>query len=528
VGASWSTLRAPCGDDNVVIVPSATPFIVNVTAKVVMRTLTLWRRGGLIEISRAANAGLILVRPTRPSLPAPINGCACSAGSFVSNNMCFSCPLGTFSVANASSCLPCGPSGTDADFDPSTPCLPCTSNSVGPCLPATQTTTTTTTTTTSTATTTRTTTTTTTVFTNPRTFVFIQVPKIEGLHPFYTTGSTDGYSVRGVTDRVQTLSGARVVNTFVQGGQLLLVRNVTYTFQMQGVTCPLILTTSDQGGQLAERFTAGVTIPSGVSGSQAFDFTPGNSAPNQLYYQCSTAIRMGYIINIVNPASSRFRMNTPFNSIANRLPTFTSDIRSTLANILARYLKMTTSTVLAAITIDRVFDGSIVVDYSVQPDLADSQQLACAMSRAPSFILPGLPSGSYNFSANTETQLASWPGCGGCDCAAVLGESSASETEESSGGGGNLLMYAAAGGGGGALILLIIGVILCRRRRNSRARSADKDGIAMNGLVGNQININTLQLQDIIADGYYGKIRLAVMPVGVLEGGEGVRLSCVR
>ena len=108
-------------------------------------------------------------------------------------------------------------------------------------------------------------------------------------HPYYRQGYAAGFIISGV-----------------QGRELTLTRGVTYTFRMVSVssTHPFYISTDPDGAGAGE-------FLDGVTGSRAFNnstltFTPGESAPALLYYQCynSEHTKMGWKINIVDGVSA--------------------------------------------------------------------------------------------------------------------------------------------------------------------------------------------------------------------------------
>ena len=83
---------------------------------------------------------------------------------------------------------------------------------------------------------------------------------------------------------------------------LTLERGTTYTFQMQNVPSnhPFYISTSDVGAGTGE-YTEGVT-GSMATGNETLTFTPSESTPDQLYYQCGFHQYMGWQINVVDAA----------------------------------------------------------------------------------------------------------------------------------------------------------------------------------------------------------------------------------
>jgi hypothetical protein len=100
-------------------------------------------------------------------------------------------------------------------------------------------------------------------------------------HPFFGEGSAIGYTINGV-----------------QGDELNLVRGTKYVFDINTPTHPFYISSDDTGVGAGE-------ITDGVTGSKTqngtLTFTPNNSHPDMLYYQCSEHPKMGYKINISDP-----------------------------------------------------------------------------------------------------------------------------------------------------------------------------------------------------------------------------------
>jgi hypothetical protein len=89
------------------------------------------------------------------------------------------------------------------------------------------------------------------------------------------------------------------------------------------------------------------------------------------------------------------------------------------------------------------------------------------------------------------------------------------------------MLFAVAGAGGAvALIVLVLVLLVCRRRRDNRSsgeEGQDKSAsMSLNPLASGPLSLNSLQLQETIAEGYYGRVSLAAMPVrkrGKMRGG---------
>jgi len=102
-------------------------------------------------------------------------------------------------------------------------------------------------------------------------------------HPYFGTGSGNGYTIDGV-----------------QGKELTLIRGITYSFSVLAPGHPFFISTSPVGGpaNLASEVTEGVTGSMVTNGT--LTFTPNASHPNLLYYQCGAHNNMGWRINIVD------------------------------------------------------------------------------------------------------------------------------------------------------------------------------------------------------------------------------------
>ncbi len=111
------------------------------------------------------------------------------------------------------------------------------------------------------------------------TFMVMDVMK-DPSHPYYGVGSAMGYEIDGV-----------------QGKELTLVRGITYTFNINAPGHPFYISTDPNGAGAGE-------VTQGVTGSQTdvgiLTFTPDNSHPSLLYYQCFSHLNMGWKLNIVN------------------------------------------------------------------------------------------------------------------------------------------------------------------------------------------------------------------------------------
>ena len=113
-------------------------------------------------------------------------------------------------------------------------------------------------------------------------FSIISLPKNHS-HPQFGIGSGNGYEVDGI-----------------QGKELTLIRGITYSFSLLVPGHPFFISTSIVGGpsNLASEVTQGV-VNSMITSGTLF-FTPDNTHPSLLYYQCAAHNNMGWKINIVD------------------------------------------------------------------------------------------------------------------------------------------------------------------------------------------------------------------------------------
>ncbi len=111
-------------------------------------------------------------------------------------------------------------------------------------------------------------------------------------HPQYGTGSANGFTLDNI-----------------QGKELTFIRGITYYFSILTPGHPFFISTSAVGGpgNLASEVTNGVTGSMTTNGTLAF--TPNNSHPALLYYQCAAHNNMGWKINIVDAVSSGYLGN---------------------------------------------------------------------------------------------------------------------------------------------------------------------------------------------------------------------------
>lgn len=115
---------------------------------------------------------------------------------------------------------------------------------------------------------------------------FISLVTKDKTHPFFGAGDKFGFAIDGV-----------------QGGEIVLERGKTYTFEIH--SSPLhdvYLSASDIGWGSA-------AVESGVKGNFTYDgemvFTPDQSTPGLLYYQCQNHKSMGGRIFVVNAGESK-------------------------------------------------------------------------------------------------------------------------------------------------------------------------------------------------------------------------------
>jgi hypothetical protein len=103
-------------------------------------------------------------------------------------------------------------------------------------------------------------------------------------HPQFGQGARpDGFTIDGV-----------------QGKELTLIRGITYTFSVMAPSHAFFISTSSVGGpaNLASEVTHGVTNSMVSTGT--LTFTPDNTHPNLLFYQCGIHDYMGWKIRIVD------------------------------------------------------------------------------------------------------------------------------------------------------------------------------------------------------------------------------------
>ena len=101
-------------------------------------------------------------------------------------------------------------------------------------------------------------------------------------HPQFNIGHDDGYLIDGI-----------------EGRELFLKRNETYTFNVNAPGHPFYFTHGDPvGGPSGTPFTDGVVGAPTQSGTVTF--TPNGSTPSPLYYACQSHTNMGWRIHIVD------------------------------------------------------------------------------------------------------------------------------------------------------------------------------------------------------------------------------------
>jgi trimeric autotransporter adhesin len=108
-------------------------------------------------------------------------------------------------------------------------------------------------------------------------------------HPYYNVGSSFGYTVNGV-----------------QGRELTLFRGITYSFNVNLPGHPIHISTDAVGGNFNNEITNGVTNSRAETGTMTF--TPNNSHPALLWYQCGQHANMGWKINIMDPIVTTYNV----------------------------------------------------------------------------------------------------------------------------------------------------------------------------------------------------------------------------
>lgn len=105
-------------------------------------------------------------------------------------------------------------------------------------------------------------------------------------HPFSDQGFSQGYVVNGT-----------------QGRELVLTRGQTYEFVMNDVPSihPFYIATNAAGSGEGE-YSEGVEN-NGATGSQTLTFTPPESAPDTLYYNCTNHAYMGGLIRFTSESN---------------------------------------------------------------------------------------------------------------------------------------------------------------------------------------------------------------------------------
>ncbi|HEX7070910.1 MAG TPA: FlgD immunoglobulin-like domain containing protein [Rhodothermales bacterium] len=113
-------------------------------------------------------------------------------------------------------------------------------------------------------------------------------------HPWFGQGWGEGYVIDGD-----------------QGAVITLVRGQTYVFQLQNVSTshPFYISTNSNGGG-AGVFNDGVQN-NFATGNETLTFTVPDTAPDQLFYQCSFHPLMGGVINVVSGGTAAEREELP-------------------------------------------------------------------------------------------------------------------------------------------------------------------------------------------------------------------------
>jgi hypothetical protein len=109
-------------------------------------------------------------------------------------------------------------------------------------------------------------------------------------HPYFGVGFPVGYVLDGI-----------------QGKELNLTRGLNYTFLGTFPGHPFHISTSATGGNFTNEIISGVTNSQLQGGAMVF--TPNNSHPGLLYYQCGAHLNMGWRININNGQLTTAQIN---------------------------------------------------------------------------------------------------------------------------------------------------------------------------------------------------------------------------
>ncbi|MFM7216741.1 MAG: beta strand repeat-containing protein, partial [Bacteroidota bacterium] len=194
--------------------------------------------------------------------------------------------------------------------------------------------------------------------TYPSVFTVEVAPK-DATHPYFGTGSPNGYVLNGV-----------------QGPVLTMVRGITYKFYFdgQGTCCsstlghPFIITNSTVGGAA----NTGDVINNGVIqyGDSTF-FTPDANTPSTIYYMCDVHQSMGSLINVIDPPTGSISPTTidiRFAPLASGTYTgnidHTSSGASAVAVAVTGFALASEPTVPSAIAFGTITGNSIVVNTS--------------------------------------------------------------------------------------------------------------------------------------------------------------------